>query len=105
MRLHDLSTTTATSLPSNGMERLQDAFDEHVRFQLTVRDIDDVVEGTNLDRHAEKIADGVYLSTLLRVINWWRGTEHALVYGRNFNIICPAPEFPICREPGKEDLA
>lgn len=93
MPLHTLSSTVATPLPSQGLERLQDAVDERARFPLTVQSLDEIVEGTNLERHAERLADGTYLSSLLDVINWWRGVEHALVYGRNSDIICPAPEF------------
>ena len=93
MSLHTLNTTASTLLPSHGLERLQDAFNERIRFPLTVQDLDEIVEEINLDRHAERIADGTYLSTLLRVIDWWRRIEHALVYGRSTDNSCPAPEF------------
>jgi hypothetical protein len=45
-------------------------------------DLDDIVAGRNLERHAETLQDGTYWSDFLPYLNWWIQIAEALSYGR-----------------------
>ena len=94
-----------SSLPE-GVKYLMSAYEARPTIEVTeddrdwIKAMDEIVAGKNLERHGDFFADGLCLDLMLRSLNFWRGIEHALMWGRGDER--PAPEM---RRPGSEMLA
>lgn len=74
--------TMLTSSASEGLEYLADCGRSSKGVPFSIFELDDIVEGKNLEKYTEEIEESCYLNFVMDSLQWWIEVSKAINYGR-----------------------